>query len=371
MKRHARILGSLYMSVAVSLAAVFLLTACAPAVNPVLPAWSFASAAKPLDASVQLRTGVTDILSVKVAFSRNVDVLASGGGRVATAAEVPGSPGLFRFDAATLGLTFADSQAVFVQWIVEYHVWYAGNRVTMTTPSQMFRVGCPGGATAFNAALLADQAAVVGAFNVPRPDLMPGLFPTHRDTNVFPPRSIDIQFGGMGVAFANAASGAVGPGGLATLPPVAGRPALLLYSRNEATAPLTGFTYTLIGWAYVAPFSPSAQANMPCLVPFEAWFVHEAGFHQSTPGGPTDGMFSATPPPGETICGTLAVAPPAAPSALWHNRAWDIHIWRSFDGSPPTVGIFNPAGTPAGAAIAAGGCGAFFTLPPNHPLRAP
>ena len=120
------------------------------------------------------------------------------------------------------------------------------------------------------------------------------------------------------------------------------------FSDAEADPP-----YRLIGWGYFVAFDPATRPTLGC-VPQPEWFVHEAGWHT------WDGGFVATPPPGEPAGarGSAAISlPPLLPppftvvgpsgalsgGVVWHQRYWDIHVWRNDDGFPG-FGIFNPFG---------------------------
>ena len=88
--------------------------------------------------------------------------------------------------------------------------------------------------------------------------------------------------------------------------------------------------YRLVGWAYIAPYTPGSQPpQRECIAPSE-WFVHEAGWHLE------DGGMHLTP-------GAMTEPPRPADLAIhmWHPRVWDLHVWRGDDGVP-TVAFANP-----------------------------
>ncbi|HEX6993341.1 MAG TPA: hypothetical protein VF339_04265 [Gammaproteobacteria bacterium] len=146
-------------------------------------------------------------------------------------------------------------------------------------------------------------------------------------------------------------AGAVPLDNLDAAPPL---PPLLLYVPSPATTPDDWLDfdgddgpYTLVGWAFFAPYGPELPRMLECIEPDE-WFVHEAGWHTR------DGGMRLTPDtPSEQP------PPPADVDVLfWHPRVWDIHFWIEEDG-PPAVSFDNPNARPGGLELPKG---AFYRI---------
>jgi hypothetical protein len=156
-----------------------------------------------------------------------------------------------------------------------------------------------------------------------------------------------------------ATAGAVAADNLDARPPL---PPILLYEPSPASKPPAWLDfhgpddpYRLVGWAYVAPYTPgSAPPRRPCIAP-EEWFVHEAGWHLK------DGGMHLTP-------GTTQE--PARPAGLaihmWHPQVWDLHVWKGENGVP-TIAFANPRERRGGKELPAN---TFFYLV-NGQKRAP
>jgi hypothetical protein len=122
-------------------------------------------------------------------------------------------------------------------------------------------------------------------------------------------------------------AGAVGLDNLAAVDPM---PPLLLYAPSDSSTAADWLDfdgpddpYRLVGWGYLAPYTPgSSPPQMPCIAPDE-WLVHEAGWHLK------DGGMHLTPGASEE---------PSRPAGLdvlmWHPRVWDLHVWRGGNGEP-------------------------------------
>jgi hypothetical protein len=83
-----------------------------------------------------------------------------------------------------------------------------------------------------------------------------------------------------------------------------------------------GPPFRLLGWAYTFPFDPQKRPRWNC-IPYEAWFVHVAGWHTS------DGLFEVQPNP---------LNLPSTRPNFWHPAVWDLHIWRRA-GAVPLLAI--------------------------------
>jgi hypothetical protein len=115
-------------------------------------------------------------------------------------------------------------------------------------------------------------------------------------------------------------------------------PQILLYAPSPSSSPADWLDfdgpdgpYTLVGWAYFAPYEPGSQPpRRPCIAASE-WLVHEAGWH-TRDGGMTLTPGAAAEPPRRQL---------EAGVHFWHPQVWDIHFWAGDDGVP-TVSFANP-----------------------------
>jgi hypothetical protein len=209
---------------------------------------------------------------------------------------------------------YKDTQLVFFQWFVDA-LQPNGDRLLLAqSPQRSFRIG---GFTAAQTvqALQAAQTSIVARFDGPATPEQHGL-PTH----------LHRCLRGMGMAFARYGQPLTGPLNLF-------EPQLLLYVTREDAS------WRLMGWAYGREHTGLATHPIVSPIPWEAWFVHEAGWH------PADGGFTPTPPASDTPRGSQAAAAPlvpVGPSGVWHPRIWDLHVFRR-DGGVPVVGIEDPA----------------------------
>ncbi|WP_128548792.1 hypothetical protein [Larkinella soli] len=209
---------------------------------------------------------------------------------------------------------FRDTQLVFFQWFVDIQQ-SADNWLLLTnSPRQSFRIG---GFTSeqTNEALLAIQESILQRFDGPSDPLMIPAVPTH----------LDRCLRGMGVAYVR--------------PQVSGpialmEPQLLFYlKRNDGT-------FRLVGWGYGQDHHGLDSHPAVSPIPWEAWFIHEAGWH------PANGGFLVTPPPADEDVprGRAEMEEPPLPvgfNGVWHPRIWDLHIFRR-DVGIPFMEIFDP-----------------------------
>jgi hypothetical protein len=142
-----------------------------------------------------------------------------------------------------------------------------------------------------------------------------------------------------------AGAGGVGVDNVRAVPPT---PQLLLYAPSPTSSPDDWLDwdrgdgpYDLIGWAYLAPWTPGSEPPHKRCIGAAEWVVHEAGWHLK------DGDMLLTPG------ATAEPKRPAAPVHFWHPRAWDLHVWLGDDGAP-TVAFENPRARPGGLRLPAG-----------------
>ena len=214
-------------------------------------------------------------------------------------------------------------------------VWTVGTQPGVARRSTSFQVGC-GSATDYRAALQADEDAVldqIGSLTT----LNDGFDVAALATRGWGVLSHGFSsFEGMGVAFVHNHLPSTLAGTI-----VPGRPTLLLYAPATGAADVTDpagpdFPYTLVGWAYGAPFKLSQRPKLEC-VPWEKWFIHERGLHT------LDGGFLPVPPSFELICGTADAQDPPLGPGVPHGRLWDLHIWRT--PGPNQIAIRHPSRT--------------------------
>lgn len=226
---------------------------------------------------------------------------------------------------------FKNTQAIFFSWGLDGIQPDQTVVELVTSPVQSFRIGCPASATADTLTMI--QTMVVGLYD--NALFLPPELP-------FVASHGDRYFAGMGITF-----------GLASIKDPAYRPALqqptvLFY--QDGPPP-----HRLLGWGYAWHFDPADHPRWHC-VPWEAWTIHEAGWH------PVDtGTFIPTPPADDAPLGSKAMdEQPLAPPGLvagtltpgfWHSRAWDIHMFPRISGVPalmitdPTVAPSQPSTT--------------------------
>lgn len=115
-------------------------------------------------------------------------------------------------------------------------------------------------------------------------------------------------------------------------------PQLLLYAPSASSSPADWLDfdgpddpYRLVGWAYVAPYTPESQPPPRRCIARAEWMVHEAGWHLMDGGMHVTPAATAEPP-----------RPPDLNIHMWHPQVWDLHVWRGKDGVP-TVTFANPS----------------------------
>jgi hypothetical protein len=206
---------------------------------------------------------------------------------------------------------YKDTQQVFFKWFVDVRQANGEMLLLAESPQRSFRIGgfTP---TQTDELLRAVQASVVERFD--RPDLSPAQHgvPTHLNRCL---RGMGITFLRHGRSF----SGSINPM----------EPQLLLYRADLSR---------LMGWAYGMEHTGIGSHPIVAQIPWEAWFVHEAGWH------PLDGGFIPTPPSNDFPRGSLAAPAPDPPvgPGFWHPRIWDLHVFRR-DGGTPLMRIEDPA----------------------------
>jgi hypothetical protein len=331
-----------------------------PVIDVETPGWGAAEAPKQLAAEVRLQGDLQEVTSVFVRYARHTWPGVSGAHHVEAVRE----PGSDRY-VATLPAPggYRPNQVLHYQWFAEHMLSDGGEDVaTASSPLLEHRLDFPDDC---DDRLLAAQESIIDRFDIDNPHEHPLLVQPHYLRS----------FEGAGVTWARADGGALW-GAAHDLAAVGtgvfeaelqlDEPALLLY------APAPGATlaqlrethtlndpYTLVGWAHGTAFDPAQQPTMEC-VPFEEWFIHEAGWH------PFDGGFVRTPPAGDIDTG-VPVPPlvPVGPLGFWHPRLWDLHMWLGDDG-PPSISILHPGaadGFPPGDAFPDG----TFFLPTRDP----
>jgi hypothetical protein len=319
--------------------------------DPEDPGWREADNPKTLAAKVSnLDESEFEILEVFVTWSRlpfdprnetNVH-------RVSATREAPGSKRWIATFPATEQLP--DTQEINYNWHLNYRNRQTNALQSIISFVRTFQIGCSG--NNWEKVLLADQQTVVATFGgltTPEQIAGAGYVPSHGYK----------CFKGMGVAFVLPDVRTL-TGGHS---PQLGRPDLLFFSPNpgaseeDAKEPLfPDPPYTLIGWAYAFEFNPAVHPRWQCM-PFDSWFVHEAGWHLP------NGGFIPTPP-SESTPGSQVATPPLGQlppiGGVWHPRLWDLHIWRNGN-QVPALDIFSHTGEPAvGDGFPAG---SFFRLP--------
>jgi hypothetical protein len=125
-----------------------------------------------------------------------------------------------------------------------------------------------------------------------------------------------------------ASAGAVGIDNVKTQYPT---PQLLLYAPSRATSPENwrdfdgpDGPYTLVGWAYIAPYQEGSEAPQRRCIAEHEWLVHEAGWHTKDGGMVLTPAATSEPTP----------TPSNVAKYFWHPRAWDIHFWLGESGVP-------------------------------------
>jgi len=223
----------------------------------------------------------------------------------------------------------AANQEVVVDWFARVRLRGGTDVVELSAPRQIVRVD--GWTPAIrDAALIADQASVLRDFPISfngQPSTPPPGF-VSPPSPLVPTHGMTCLTGqGFGVAVV------VNKGRTPSL----GRPMLLLYAPNRTTGDFTNLlpdmTYTLVGWAYATDFNPGSQPTLPG-IPWEAWFVHEAGFHllngNMTLVPPVESKSGAAPQSERAV----GHPNPLKREVAAHGRLWDLHIWRTTGGTP-------------------------------------
>lgn len=174
----------------------------------------------------------------------------------------------------------------------------------------------------------------------------------------------------QGIGFTITNDGAQGPG----------KPTLVFYRPSRRAKDVTqpnvpDFPYTLVGWAYVSPYTPGVAPAWPgdpglrCITASES-FIHERSVHpadtwQNTVFPPAEqwhGQVAANDPPTASECGCVI--------GLAHGRFWDTHLWLT-GGPVPQVSMYNP-GRPIPGFDPVTGVGFFYPAePPASATRAP
>lgn len=209
---------------------------------------------------------------------------------------------------------FKKTQAIFFSWGLDGIQPDQTVVELVTTAVQSFRIGCPGTTTADTLKMI--QATVVELYdNALFLPPNPSYIASHSND----------YFAGMGIAY-----------GLILIEDPSYRPALqqptvLFYQDGPPPN-------RLLGWGYAWHFDPADHPRWHC-VPWEAWAIHEAGWH------PADtGTFIPTPPADDVPVGSKAMdqKPSALPwtvsgtviPGFWHSRAWDVHMFPRISGVP-------------------------------------
>jgi hypothetical protein len=281
-----------------------LVAGCTPVITPVMPQWEEDVHGSTVQIVKEFRATVTNLgtaptLKVIVRFSRHRWQPGLGNAFEGEATRSSLSPSEFSF-AIRHQDTYVNTQAVFFEWFVVDRAPDGTETILAETDVQQFRIGCAG--TGTDDSLKSDQATVVGSFDNASSFPPSGYILPHRH----------VSFKGNGRAAARVQ--VIEPGHTPTL----GQPDLLFYDG-------AGPPFRLLGWAYTFPFDADKRPHFFCF-PYEAWFVHEAGWHTS------DGLFECQPNAlSHPTTGGLSLTPP-----FWHGRVWDLHLWRR-DGQVPVV----------------------------------
>ncbi len=293
-----------------------------PQVKEVMPAlWDGGNnATKFLEASVEnVRPGANIVVSVGV--SRHRPWSGSAEVRHFVVQRDPPRPDE-PADTTTHRFTFRpphpedyrDSQLVFFKWFVDVTQDNGDQLLLSESPQRSFRIG--GFTPARTDEWLRNiQDSVVPRFDQPTAPEQHGL-PTH----------LHRCLRGMGMTFLRYGKSLSGPINLM-------EPQLLMYVKSEDDR------WRLMGWAYGTEHTGIDSHPIAMPIPWEAWFVHEAGWH------PPNGGFIPTPPSSDVPRGSKKAPAPAVPVGLngvWHPRIWDLHVFRR-DGGTPIMAIEDPS----------------------------
>lgn len=249
----------------------------------------------------------------------------------------------------------AEAQLVWYQLVIVYTNSLASGSQTMTTSLKSTRYCCNGQTLKFW--LEQDQQDIVARFGVlDKWPGWPGKVIGNDNDYKYVAAHGKCCYRGMGVAIARAED---------DHHLILGYPNVLFYEPSDKSGDLCDQqqdgTYSLIGWAYTQAYCPNERPDLNKCLPFEGWFVHEAGYHYLN-----SGVFCPTPPdedsPGEkslvTKCEDHDCDGPCLEKSdveridgcscsgclrQWHERMLDIHIWRN-DGGTPTISLEHPSG---------------------------
>ncbi|HYH85138.1 MAG TPA: hypothetical protein VEX60_06620 [Pyrinomonadaceae bacterium] len=201
---------------------------------------------------------------------------------------------------------YKNSQLVFFRWFVEATQDNGDRIILAESPPQSFRIGEVAQAQV-DQTLRDVQNSVVQRFDRPTNPVQHGV-PTH----------LNRCLRGMGITLLRHGQDLNGPINLF-------EPQLLMYVNREDGS------WRLMGWAYGTEHTGVDSHPIVSPIPWEAWFVHEAGWH------PADGGFDPTRPSDDVPRGSQpaeAPFPTVGPGGVWHPRIWDLHVFRRDDGVP-------------------------------------
>jgi hypothetical protein len=320
------------------------------------PTWAISDHPKTMTARVENLSG-WQIVDPEVQFCRNDNLLDDGivhPQRINTSRATVGQDGSsLSINVPTNLDNFAPNQIIYFRWKIGIKKLSDNSELPLWSPIESVRFSdCPSGQT-LNSLLVSDQnmlAARYGTLTGNDDVSRLGLVPTHGWANLDK----------MGVAFLvpnSVLSGLMinirnynpsrppdcNPASLAW-----GNPGLLFYApalNTNTTDQNPDFPYILIGWAYGDAYIPGRRPNLPC-VPFEDWFIHEAGYHLMNGGFIPDAPSENNP--GDAMKCTPTFPPITLESLMWHPRLWDLHIWRvasGVNGGVPILSKERPPGT--------------------------
>ena len=122
------------------------------------------------------------------------------------------------------------------------------------------------------------------------------------------------------------------------------QPSLLFFDQTEEH----WRSWELIGFGYHADYEPCTTPQLGCIND-EAWFVHEAGYHQILDGEMTlatdadllpYSFANSVDAAGCEDIGHHDLAPKLGTVA--HGRAWDLHVWLDPSGGRPWATPYDP-----------------------------
>jgi len=253
---------------------------------------------------------------------------------------------------------FPPNSLVTIQWFVDYRLTSGTETATTVSSIVSTRADCTPAQVRFylrnlQRTIIGTSNPLTGATPVLRADTI-SIVPTYKRPGQiaipFVPTHGYRNFIGQGTAFAS-------PNFLKlvkAIPLTSSEPSLLLYTAEPNTtadqaseAIHADPPYTLAGFAFATFFSPQGPPHLGCM-PYEAWFVHEAGFHNGN-GSFTSQIVSETTPgtanplhPDHIPNVGFGSAPP------WHPRLWDVHLWINRITGIPDVSVCNVSNFPRG-----------------------